>query len=250
MTFSDSQRFFVLSFHDLIPQTQPQCLRFINRLEEMGIHRISLLVTPKWYNGPSIDQSPSFIQWLQTCQEKGHEVVLHGLTHQVDTVNGGILAQMIGRFYTNREGEFYQLTHEQAQQRLQSGMRIFEAANLSIDGFIPPAWLLSSGVRRSLIDLKIPFTTSWGFVENLQSNQQFYAPTVVFSSRSTWRRFVSVGWCQFWNWYNRSAHIIRLAVHPSDFNHPHIEERIYNIVRKMNKDRVSVTYSELLNTIQ
>ncbi len=250
MTFSNSQRFFVISYHDLIPQTQPQCQRFINRLEEMGIHRISLLVTPKWYNGPSIEQSPPFFQWLRLCREKGHEVVLHGLTHQVDTLTGGMLAQIIGRYYTNREGEFYQLNQEQAQQRLQSGIRIFEAANLPIDGFIPPAWLLSSEARKALIETNIPFTTSWGFVENLQTNQQVYAPAVVFSSRNFWRRFVSVGWCRFWNWYNRNTPIIRLAVHPSDFNHHHIEERIYHIVRKMNKDRISVTYSELLKMVQ
>ncbi|MEW6235433.1 MAG: polysaccharide deacetylase family protein [Candidatus Omnitrophota bacterium] len=247
MTLPSDERSLIVSFHDLAPHSRELCQTFLDRLRPMGVKEVSLLVTPDWYGKENLAEHPSFITWLKALQAQGHEIVLHGLTHTVDRVRGGLIAQCVGRCYTAREGEFYQLDYEKAKRRMTLGMDIFRQAGLSSAGFVAPAWLLSEGSRRAAQELGFAYTTYWGRLELLQEDKIFAAPVIAFSSRSGWRRLASRLWHFYWFRKNRDAAILRLAVHPSDLIYPAIESTIYETVRRALTARRPITYGGLIN---
>jgi len=64
----------VVSFHGLAPHTQPPCEELLCQLAALGVPRASLLVVPCWQGAGSIENHPSFVRWLASLAEAGHEV--------------------------------------------------------------------------------------------------------------------------------------------------------------------------------
>ncbi len=57
----------------------------------------------------------------------------------------------------------------------------------------------------------------------------------------------SRAWLRFWERVNREAPLLRIAAHPGDFVHPHVEASLYgHVQRAMNHGREAVTYRDLL----
>ena len=95
--------FLVITFHDLAPHNQELCARFLEDLRAVGIGKVTLLVVPNWYHQEPVEEYPEFLQWLKNLQQEGHEICLHGFCHRSSTVRGGLIPQLIGRFYTASE---------------------------------------------------------------------------------------------------------------------------------------------------
>jgi predicted deacetylase len=122
-----------------------------------------------------------------------------------------------------------------------------EDARLTVTGFTPPAWLLSDSGRKALVRAGLKYTTTFSGVELLQSDEKVPAPTVVWSCRNGWRRFVSRIWVRFWAWRNRRAPILRIAVHPGDFPDTRVEASVYARIRQAISDnRKAVAYADLV----
>lgn len=240
---------FVVSFHDLAPHCQEVCQDVLNQLAAIGIHRATLLVTPKWHDGESIDRRPDFLDWLRERESQGHEVCLHGYTHRAESVRGGIVAQAIGRIYTASEGEFYQISYDEARCRVGSGLRLLRGIGLNVQGFVAPAWLLSGEGRKALVDEGLLYTNDLNRFLYLQTGQRIFAPSLVFSSRSGWRRWVSIRWVPLWGWLNRRVPVIRLAIHPLDWEYPVIRETIVGLAKRLQKNRAPLTYRELAQRV-
>lgn len=242
------ERKLVVSFHDLHPGSREVCEGFLGRLREYGLTRVSLLVVPRWHGGPPLTQDAEFVAWLRKLAAAGHDICLHGFFHQAERVRGGPIQQLIGRQYTQGEGEFFQIDHETALDRVQRGLTILaNEAQLPIVGFTPPAWLISDDGRAALIEAGLHYTTTFGSVELLQSGIALRAPTLVYSCRSAWRRGVSRAWLRFWERVNREAPLLRIAAHPADFAHARVAESLYGHVRRaIEAGRISVTYRDLL----
>lgn len=237
---------FVVSFHDLAPHTQDICEEVLRSLKEWGVDRCSLLVVPKWHDGQTIDQHPEFLNWIRERRDEGHEISLHGCTHQAERVRGGLISQTVGRIYTAGEGEFYQLSAQEAQQKIHVGLNLLSDAGLPVRGFTPPAWLLSAEARRALAETDLLYTTKWNFVDVLQGDRKIPAPALVYSSRSAWRRWTSIRWVKLWERCNRNKPVLRLAVHPIDWSFAAIRESIRTLVLRLKETRMPVTYLELV----
>jgi predicted deacetylase len=137
------------------------------------------------------------------------------------------------------------LTREEAEPRLDDGLERFRAANLPLHGFTAPAWLLSPPARQALRGRGFHYNTLFGQVELLQENRPVAAPTLVFSCRSAWRRFVSIHWTRFWMRVHAGTSVLRLAVHPCDLEHPAILEAVLQLLRRARIDRRPITYRDL-----
>lgn len=237
-----------MSFHDLHPGSRAACTRFLEGLAALGITHISLLVVPRWHGGAPFTEDEDFTRWLRGLAEAGHDICLHGFFHRVEAVTGNAVNRIVGRHYTAGEGEYYQIDHATARDRIDRGLRILaDEAGLPVVGFTPPAWLLSAEGRTALIDAGLHYTTTFGAVDLLQLDRQLRAPTIVYSCRAAWRRGVSRIWVRFWAWANASAPILRIAAHPCDFEHPSIEASLWTRVRAALADgRTSATYRDLL----
>jgi predicted deacetylase len=246
MTETNPERFLVVSFHDLSPQSEAICRQFLDELKKIGILSTTLLVVPQFHGDDSIDRHIEFCAWLNKLQEEGHETCLHGYYHRADEVAGGLVSQGMGRIYTAGEGEFYQLDYDQARNRLVKGLEIFRASGLSTEGFIAPAWLLSREAGQAARDLGLTYTTYLQHIEFLQEQKKWFAPTLVFSVRSFWRRWISVLWVELWFRLNWNARVLRLAIHPPDWKYPAIRKMIFRIAQNAIRNRKPATYAYLV----
>jgi len=241
----ESARSLIVSFHDLHPGSRAACARFLELATQAGVDQLSLLVVPRWHGAAPFDQDTSFVNWLHELSAAGHDLCLHGDTHAADEIRGGPVARMMARFYTNREGEFYQLTGAEAQAKLADGLERFGDSELPVHGFTAPAWLLSNPAREELTARGFHYNTLFGQVELLQEGRSIAAPTLVFSSRSAWRRVISIAWTRFWMRVHTDAPVLRLAVHPCDLEYPSILDAVLKLLRQAVADRQPITYRDL-----
>ena len=107
-------------------------------LAEVGVPVTSLLVIPDHHRKGRIDADPEFSSWLKEVVAQGHEAVLHGYYHLRPEKKGENLAtRLITRSYTAGEGEFYDLSFEQASALLQQGREALQRCGGTPDGSIP-----------------------------------------------------------------------------------------------------------------
>lgn len=244
----EGPRSVVVSLHDVHADSWPDYVPFVDELAGLGVPRTALLVVPRWRRRPLTDH-PEMLAWLRDRAAAGHEIVLHGYHHAADEIRGGLVPNLMGRVYTAREGEFYQLGYGSARELLAAGRRELAAAGLDPTGFIAPAWLLSGLARRAVSDLGFPYTTYLHGVELLPSGVRIYAPGVVFSLRSAWRKGVSLGGAPLWYLVNRRAAVLRLAVHPDDVRDAAGRALLRRLVRAALADRRALTYAELVDEL-
>jgi uncharacterized protein len=236
----------IVSFHDLHPGSQGACRRFIDRCSKLGVGSLSLLVVPRFHGRPPFTGDPEFVAWLAELAAAGHDLCLHGNLHRADRIEGGLGAQFTGRVYTAGEGEFHRLTEAEAERAVEDGLALFRSARLPVYGFTAPAWLISDAARQVLVRSGFGYQTLWDRVELLQSGESLPAPTLVYSSRSAWRRVLSRLWVPFFLRWNRSRPLLRLAVHPIDLEHPAVEAQVYAVLEAALEARSAVTYRDLI----
>lgn len=246
-TKTESRGKLVVSFHDLHPGSRTVCAGFLARLRELGVPRVTLLVVPCWHGAAPVSDDADCVAWLRSLVEQGHEICLHGFYHRADGVRGGLIRQLVGRHYTAGEGEFYQMDRATARERLEQGMEILSVrAKLPVAGFTPPAWLMSAEAREVAKGCGLPYSTLFGYVDLLQTDELLAAPTIVYSCRNAWRRCVSRVWVRLWARLQRGADVLRIAAHPGDFADPRVERSLYERIAACVADqRQVVTYGEL-----
>lgn len=236
----------IVSFHDLHPGSQDHCRRFIERCHALGVDALSLLVVPRYHGRPPFTEDPEFTAWLGELAAAGHDLCLHGNAHRAERIEGGLGAQITGRIYTAGEGEFHRLTEAEAERAVADGLALFRSAHLPVYGFTAPAWLISDAARKVLVRSGFLYQTLWDCVELLQTGDVLPAPTLVYSSRSAWRRVLSRRWVPFFLRWNRNRPLLRLAVHPVDLDHPAIEAQLYAVLEAALRARTAVTYRDLI----
>ena len=241
-----SARAVVVSLHDVHHDSWRDYAPFVDQLAERGVGRTSLLVVPRWRDRPLADD-PGMVGWLRRLAADGHEIVLHGWRHRAEAVHGGLLPRLVGSVYTAGEGEFYQLGYPEARRRLEAGRDELAAAGLPPVGFVAPAWLLSALARRAVSDLGFPYTTYLHAVEMLPSGERLYAPSLVFSLRSAWRKRVSLCWIPLWARLNHRAALLRIAVHPIDLGDAAGRATMLRLAAAAARRRTVATYADLLD---
>ena len=236
-------RALVVSLHDVSPRTREACVRAIEELGALGVHRTSLLVIPDHHHAGHFRSDPVLCVWLGKLARQGHEIVIHGYHHQRERrAREGPLAKFTTRVYTADEGEFYDLDREAARALVHRAREDFRAAHLDPRGFIAPAWLLSRAAEKALRDVEIEYTTRLGSVLDLQTKRRHRSQSLVWSVRSAWRRETS----RVWNalLFRRLARkpLLRIAIHPLDLEHPAIWAQIKRLITRALADREAVTY--------
>jgi len=236
----------IISFHDLHSGSWETCRRFIEKSKQLGARNMTLLVIPQYHGQPPFTENPEFVDWLKSLAEEDFDLCLHGYYHQADAVRGNWYQQLMGKVYTTGEGEFYQLSKMQAEEKLNAGIRMFTSNQLPVYGFTAPAWLVSTEAKAAIKDSGFQYNTLWGGIELPSLNTFVKAPTLVYSSRNVWRRLVSKLWINLFHKLNRNTHIIRLGVHPIDFDYPDIEAHLYRVLEKALRSRTTRTYRDLI----
>jgi len=211
-----------VTLHDVAPATQARCEQLIARLERLAPMALTLLVVP-CYRGQT--SSAAFDEWLDTRVQCGDELALHGWTHRDDGMPRGWIDHARRRWYTDGEGEFAALDAADATRRLNAGRRWFARRHWPLRGFVAPAWLLGDGAWHALRRQPFDYTCTRTALLVLPRGAGG-APTptlasrsIVYSTRATWRRVVSLSWNQLVAHAESSGPWMRFELHPSDVEH-------------------------------
>ena len=242
---SATNDFLIVSIHDVAPYTQPIVAKIISALAQKGIRHCSLLVVPNYhYRGASI-QDRQFVSWLRDLETGGHEIVIHGYFHQrPKAARQTVREKFVTQFYTQGEGEFYDLGYEESLRRIKTARDEFQAAGLKPRGFVAPAWLLSSEGERAARDAEMEYTTRLRNVIDLRTGDIFPARSLVYSVRNAWRRATSLVWNTTLSQALKSKPLMRLSIHPPDYSHPVIWRQIVDFVSAMVPARTPTTYQD------
>jgi len=237
----------VVSLHDVSPLTWDACRRTLAELAKIHASPVSLLVIPDHHGRGDIRTNPEFCAWLRGQVACGHEAVLHGWKHlRPRSADEPFRQRWITRIYTGGEGEFFDLPCDRASELALRGRDAFRQLGIEPAGFIAPAWLLGGEAERAIRDLGFSYTTRMGGVCDLKTERVHASQSLCWSARATWRRGLSLAWNALLFHRLARAPLLRIAIHPADFEHPRIRSQIIRLTSQAVKRRTPHTYKSWL----
>ncbi len=235
----------VVSIHDVAPATYAKSRGIVEAMKRCGVRVCSLLVVPDYHHRGMSTADHAFVRWLQELEDEGHEIVIHGYFHQRPRrERESLRAKFVTRSYTSDEGEFYDLSYDEAFARIARARDDFVSAGLKPRGFIAPAWLLSDEGERAAADAEMEYTTRLTNVRDLRSARTFASRSLVYSVRNRWRRAASLVWNGALVRVLHNEPLVRLGLHPPDLEHPHVWEQITRMAEQLAETRSATTYCE------
>jgi uncharacterized protein len=235
----------VVSLHDVAPSTHAQSAEILDELKTAGIPVTSLLVVPDYHHRGKAIENAHFVSWLRKLEEEGHEIVIHGYYHQRPRRNGeNLVAKFLTRFYTSDEGEFFDLSSDEALARITRARDEFRSAKLSPIGFIAPAWLLNREGKEAAGEAGMQYTTRLGSVIDLLTGESQPARSLVYSTRAAWRQSASLAWNAALVRGAEMRELVRLSIHPADFAAPKIRSQILRLAQRFARTRRPTTYRD------
>jgi uncharacterized protein len=234
----------VVSVHDIAPFSREITEKIVSELSRLGVTVCSLLVVPNYHHAGSITADRELGIWLREREGRGDEIVIHGYFHErARPEHESLPGKIITRIYTRDEGEFYDLGYEEALDRIREAREDLATVGLSPRGFIAPAWLLSAEAERAAIDAGMEYTTRIGSVRDLRSQKDFLARSLVYSARNPWRRTTSLAWNATLFLAAIQQPLVRLSIHPADYEYPEIWKQILRFLDRLLPGRNVTTYA-------
>ncbi len=237
----------VVSIHDVSPSTRARTQAILDDLLAAGAAVTSLLVIPDHHRRGLISGDRGFAAWLREKCGEGHEAVVHGYYHlRAGRTSDGPWKRIVTRSYTAGEGEFYDLDEEAAGRLLADGRRAFDACGVTYSGFIAPAWLLGAAAEQAVRRAGFDYTTRIASVSDFRGGTVHPSRSLVWSVRAGWRRACSLGWNALLERTLHAAPLLRVGIHPPDWDHPAIRRQILQIVGRALLRREAMTYAQWL----
>jgi hypothetical protein len=237
---------FVISLHDVAPATAELSRRWLELVESLGA-KASLLVIPGRWNGQELAGSPAFIDWLHAAEERGHEIVQHGMLHTIDrdfqsTSSRHRIGNLVGRGCQ----EFWELPYEEAFQRLVKGKSVLNSLGFAPTGFVAPAWMMSTGTLDALRDTGFSYTNNHTHLIDTQSS----AKKIVLVTSQRPRSLLSIPGVVVTNsiakYLEKRRKPIRIAIHPADLMSPRLREANMSLITQFqSRGYESLTYQQL-----
>src|SRR5206468_6830822 len=235
----------VVSLHDVAPRTQQITNTIISELSTHGVRVCSILVVPDYHHEGLFARHREFVTWLRMLEADGHEVVIHGYFHErPPQTTESLRDKFVTRFYTQKEGEFYDLSYEEALRRITTARDEFRAHGLKPRGFIAPAWLLGNEAERAVRDAQLEYTTRLRTVCDLRSEFVFQARTLVYSVHNNWRCALSCSWNAALFRLLKTNPLLRISIHPPDYSQPTIWKQILGFIELTRGVRTATTYQD------
>lgn len=246
---SRRNRHTLLSLHDVSPFHLERLNKAEDLFQALGVKRVAYLLIPN-YHGIALANTPTFVEWCARERPFKVEWILHGFYHQEQTedVSTSSSADSLKRKYaTAGEGEFLALEYDRALERIHRGMTVFEETlGIRPAGFIPPAWLHHPDLPRALAATGFHFWENRTAVHSLSSDEQISAPVITWATRTRLRKSTSIMGTPVLEFALRAQPLVRLAVHPFDFDHPETVRSIETVWQRVLDRREQLSYSDLI----
>lgn len=240
----------LVSLHDVSPRHADRCREILSFLKERGVPPVALLVVPDFHGGWPLDAHPEFVREILDWHEAGHELVLHGYWHrelEASAPQGsGLRTWFARRFMTGGEGEFLALSPEAVRERLDAGLALWERIGLPRPaGFVPPAWLHNGNLDPALAERGFAWTENHSGVR-APGGQFLSSPVISWASRDVVRRQGSRLVCPFLARRWKDEEILRVAIHPHDFDWPQLVRSIDGVLGTLGRRGTFASYRGLL----
>jgi predicted deacetylase len=255
-----SQPSVFFAMHDVTPFHRERLERAESLLEKWGVKKLLYLLVPNYHGAHRADENPAFQTWCRGSRPFEVQWFLHGYFHllvpgdqtveqlESGTGHGRITGgQPVGSPRSD-EAEFSQLSLAAYRDRLNAGRAVFRRC-LGFDpaGFVAPKWMGSRHLNPLLADLGFQWTEDARSVCCLSRAKTFSAPVITWATRAWWRRQSSLWGCPvlFSLWRHRP--ILRIAMHPFDFDHPAVVDSTARIVSGVLETHDQEFYAVLLS---
>jgi uncharacterized protein len=233
----------LVSIHDVAPPNLPAVRRLWQLCRDTGIVP-ALLVVPDWHGSAPIERDAEFLAWLRGAVNEGAEVVLHGERHDEAGRPRAFTDELRAAGRTAREGECLTLDAPELEALVARGLARLRALGFASRGFVPPAWLMRPDARPGVYAAGVAFTEDEGAIY-LAGGRRIATPALRWSTRTAFRARASVLVAE-WRWRSqRSAPVVRIALHPADLNHPGVTRSIEQALVRWTTGRVARSYASL-----
>jgi predicted deacetylase len=250
-----SNRRLAIVLHDVAPINLPACERVLGAIRNAALPGpmppVTLLAVPCYHRSATAwPDDALFDRWLDRAHAQGHELALHGYTHLDDQPLAGWRDRLVRRWYTAAEGEFAALPADEAERRLDVGVAWFRRQGWPLHGFVAPAWLIGAGARAALQRVPFDYTCTLNTLESPPGHLLLHSRSLVYSTRSAWRRVASRWWNGLHAQRQQQAPLLRLELHPQDAEHPAIRRQWSSVLRTALQQRHAVTLHEAVQWAQ
>ncbi len=234
----------LISIHDVTPRHFARVCEIVDLFDELGIGaHFSMLVVPDFWNAWPLADHPEFCKWLRGQANRGVEMILHGYTHLDESKQSNWKTKHL----TAGEGELCNLTKGQAIDKIKAGEKVLhETCNIQAKGFCAPAWLYSEQSKTALQECGYLFAEDHMHVWSPQNgNQRAKGPVISYASRSMPRILSSLLWSRVADWALRPLPVLRLAIHPHDFDIAALRREITRMLQSQLRRRTPIYYQDL-----
>lgn len=241
----------LVALHDVAPRHAARIARAEALFATLGIERVLYLLVPNFHGDGPAHLDAQFVEWCSARRPFAVDWCLHGFLHrEVDrgSVGRGSLRTWFARaVMTGGEGEFLGLDADAAEARLRAGIEVYQAClHRRPHGFIPPAWLSNPTLPAALSRVGIGWTEDHRGLTDVIAGRQIPAPVITWASRSAWRLRGSIAWAPRALARAATAPVLRIAVHPHDFDHPPLVDSIRTTLSAALRTHRVVGYGDAL----
>ena len=244
-TRSGARRLLV-SIHDVTPALDGQVRTLWAMCCARGVTP-ALLVVPNWHGVWPLDRSPAVVRWVRERADEGAEILLHGDRH--DEVGAPRRWRDAARAWgkTAMEGEFLTLDERRARERIDRGLALFARLGLRAVGFVAPAWLARPDCARAVAAAGLRYSEDDRaiVIHEGRATRRIPSPVVRWSGRTPVRAHGSVAVAGLRWRLQRGARDLRLALHPTDLDHPATAKSVETALDRWLTDRPPSQYGDL-----
>lgn len=252
----------LLSLHDVAPFHFERLKKAEALFEELAVEKVTYLLIPRYHGKDLSSGSPEFVAWCRQARPFSVQWHLHGYNHleifdtplpEASRVSGKMpgLGESLGdrlkrKYMTAGEGEFLFLSPEAMLEKLEAGRRVFSSClGGEPGGFVAPAWLFNSGLRKALKEQGIRYTEDHRSLYDLNTDRTLSSPVITWATRTVLRKYGSLLVCPLLERLYTPAPVLRLAVHPFDFDHVGTSASIRSLLERLLVKRAQVFCNEL-----
>jgi predicted deacetylase len=248
---SPDRRSLLVALHDVTPAHAERLARAERLLASAGLDAVAYFYVPDFHGRAPAHDDPAFAAWCRAPRPYQVQWFLHGYTHQEAPEDrrspSTVVQRFARRFLTNGEAEFLSLRGERLRARLDAGVASFvRTVGCEPEGFVAPAWLFNDELMPALARLHVRVSESHFHVFNVQAGQALPAPVVTWASRSaahrSGARLAAAAERRLW----ARQPLVRIALHPADFDHPSIVESIDRTLDAFRRDREVTSYATVI----
>jgi uncharacterized protein len=240
----------LIALHDVSPAHRARLERAERLLAGLGITQMTYLLVPDFHGRTRADASPKFMAWCRAERPYRVQWFLHGYFHDqrleaCDIAHRPTLLERLATTFTTAgEAECVRLGAETLRRRLRAGIEVFKDCIGSLpEGFVAPAWLFNRHLVPALKELQFEFTESHRRVVHVTSGRELVTPVVTWATRTWLRRHGSLAAAALARYLCRNHSIVRVALHPYDFDHASTVASISRTLEVMCRDREVVPYT-------